>query len=60
MPTFATPEPITVTRDLVLADGRLRAGERADTVVVIGRATRPIPRTSSSRSAPAPSSPTAA
>ncbi|GAA5140086.1 DUF4097 family beta strand repeat-containing protein [Pseudonocardia adelaidensis] len=36
MPTFATPEPITVTLDLVIADLRLRAGERADTVVTIG------------------------
>lgn len=36
MPTFATPEPITVTLDLVIADVRLRAGDRADTVVTIG------------------------
>jgi hypothetical protein len=35
MPTFATPEPITVTLNLVIADVRLRAGERADTVVTI-------------------------
>jgi hypothetical protein len=35
MPTFATPDPITVTLDLVIADVRLRAGERADTVVTI-------------------------
>ncbi|OZM76641.1 DUF4097 family beta strand repeat-containing protein [Pseudonocardia sp. MH-G8] len=35
MPTFATPAPITVTLDLVIADVRLRAGERDDTVVVI-------------------------
>jgi DUF4097 and DUF4098 domain-containing protein YvlB len=36
MPTFATPEPITVTLTLTLADIRLRASERADTVVTIG------------------------
>lgn len=35
MPTFATPEPITVTLRLTLADIRLRASERADTVVTI-------------------------
>ena len=35
MPTFTTPDPITVTLDLVIADVRLRAGERADTVVTI-------------------------
>jgi hypothetical protein len=35
MPTFATPEPITVTLDVVIADVRLRASERADTVVTI-------------------------
>lgn len=36
MPTFASPEPITVTLRLTLADVRLRASERADTVVTIG------------------------
>jgi hypothetical protein len=36
MPTFATPEPITVTLTLTLADIRLRASERADTVLTIG------------------------
>jgi hypothetical protein len=36
MPTFATPEPITVTLTLTVADIRLRAGERADTVLTIG------------------------
>jgi hypothetical protein len=36
MPTFATPEPISVTLTLLVADVRLRAGDRADTVVVIG------------------------
>jgi hypothetical protein len=36
MPTFATPEPITVTLSLTLADIRLRASERADTVLTIG------------------------
>lgn len=36
MPTFATPDPISVTLTLVVADVRLRAGDRADTVVTIG------------------------
>jgi hypothetical protein len=36
MPTFATPDPIAVTLTLTVADIRLRAGERADTVVTIG------------------------
>jgi hypothetical protein len=36
MPTFATPEPITVTLTLTLADIRLRASDRADTVLTIG------------------------
>ncbi|MHA6631744.1 DUF4097 family beta strand repeat-containing protein [Pseudonocardia sichuanensis] len=36
MPTFATPEPITLTLTLTLADIRLRATERADTVLTIG------------------------
>jgi hypothetical protein len=36
MPTFATPEPISVTLNLVVADVRLRASDRDDTVVVIG------------------------
>jgi DUF4097 and DUF4098 domain-containing protein YvlB len=36
MPAFATPEPITLTLTLTLADIRLRASERADTVVTIG------------------------
>jgi DUF4097 and DUF4098 domain-containing protein YvlB len=36
MPTFATAEPITVTLTLTVADIRLRASERADTVVTIG------------------------
>jgi hypothetical protein len=35
MPTFATPEPITVTLDVITADVRLRATERTDTVVTI-------------------------
>src|SRR5918997_1966775 len=35
MPTFATPGPISVTLDLIIADVRLRAGDRADTVVTI-------------------------
>jgi DUF4097 and DUF4098 domain-containing protein YvlB len=36
MPTFATPDPITVTLTLTVADIRLRASERTDTVVTIG------------------------
>jgi hypothetical protein len=36
MPTFATAEPITVTLTLTVADIRLRASERADTVLTIG------------------------
>jgi hypothetical protein len=36
MPTFATPEPITVTLTLTVADIRLRASERTDTVLTIG------------------------
>jgi DUF4097 and DUF4098 domain-containing protein YvlB len=36
MPTFATPGPITVTLTLTVADIRLRASERADTVLTIG------------------------
>jgi putative adhesin len=35
MPTFATPGPISVTLDLNIADVRLHAGDRADTVVTI-------------------------
>jgi DUF4097 and DUF4098 domain-containing protein YvlB len=35
MPTFATPGPISLTLDLNIADVRLRAGDRADTVVTI-------------------------
>ncbi|CCH33702.1 DUF4097 family beta strand repeat-containing protein [Actinosynnema sp. NPDC047251] len=33
MPTFATPEPIAVTLDLVMGTTRITAGHRADTVV---------------------------
>lgn len=33
MPTFATPEPITATLDLAVGEVRIRAGDRADTVV---------------------------
>jgi DUF4097 and DUF4098 domain-containing protein YvlB len=36
MPTFATAEPITVTLTLAVADIRLRASERADTVLTVG------------------------
>ncbi|MET7465325.1 DUF4097 family beta strand repeat-containing protein [Nonomuraea sp. NPDC005501] len=35
MPAFDTPEPIFVTIDLMAADVRIRAGDRADTVVGI-------------------------
>jgi len=33
MPTFDTPEPITVTLEIGVADLRITAGERTDTVV---------------------------
>jgi DUF4097 and DUF4098 domain-containing protein YvlB len=33
MPTFDTPEPISVTIDLVLGDARITASDRSDTVV---------------------------
>ncbi|MHA6623083.1 DUF4097 family beta strand repeat-containing protein [Pseudonocardia sp. DLS-67] len=36
MPTFATPEPITLALALTVADIRLRASERTDTVLTIG------------------------
>jgi DUF4097 and DUF4098 domain-containing protein YvlB len=35
MPTFDTPEPISVTMDLVVSDARITASERADTVVEV-------------------------
>ncbi len=35
MPRFDTPEPISVTLNAVIADVRVRAGERADTVVEV-------------------------
>jgi Putative adhesin len=35
MPVFDTPEPITATLELVLADARITAGERTDTVVEV-------------------------
>lgn len=35
MPTFDTPDPITVTLTLTVADVRLRASERADTIVTV-------------------------
>jgi DUF4097 and DUF4098 domain-containing protein YvlB len=35
MPTFDTPEPITVTLEIGVADVRITAGERTDTVVDI-------------------------
>lgn len=36
MPTFATPEPITVAIDLAVGDVTLVASDRADTVVTVG------------------------
>ena len=33
MPTFATPEPIAITVDVIVADVRIIASDRADTVV---------------------------
>lgn len=35
MPTFATPEPITVAIELVLGDARITASDRSDTVVAV-------------------------
>ncbi|HWE88717.1 MAG TPA: DUF4097 family beta strand repeat-containing protein [Pseudonocardiaceae bacterium] len=35
MPTFATPEPISVAIDLGVGDARITAGERTDTVVEV-------------------------
>jgi hypothetical protein len=35
MPTFNTPEPISVTLDLYIADTQITAGDRADTVVEV-------------------------
>ncbi|MGI8415742.1 MAG: DUF4097 family beta strand repeat-containing protein, partial [Nakamurella sp.] len=35
MPTFGTPEPITVTIDLPIGDVRLTASDREDTVVEV-------------------------
>lgn len=35
MPTFDTPEPISITLDLVLGDARITASDRADTVVQV-------------------------
>ncbi len=35
MPTFDTPEPISVTLDLVVGDARIIAGDRDDTVVEV-------------------------
>lgn len=35
MPTFATPQPIAITVDLVLGDVRVVASDRADTVVEV-------------------------
>jgi DUF4097 and DUF4098 domain-containing protein YvlB len=35
MPTFDTPEPISVTMDLVVGDAQITASDRADTVVEV-------------------------
>ena len=35
MPTFDTPEPITVTLELGVGDVRITASDRADTVVEV-------------------------
>jgi DUF4097 and DUF4098 domain-containing protein YvlB len=35
VPTFATPEPISVTIEITIGDVRITAGERADTVVEV-------------------------
>jgi hypothetical protein len=35
MPTFTTPEPISVELDLVVGDARIAAGDRIDTVVEV-------------------------
>jgi DUF4097 and DUF4098 domain-containing protein YvlB len=35
MPAFETPQPITATVDVVMADVRIRAGDRPDTVVEV-------------------------
>lgn len=35
MPTFATPEPISVTIDLAVGDARITASDRTDTVVEV-------------------------
>jgi len=35
MPTFQTPEPLSVTLELVLGDTRITAGDRSDTIVEV-------------------------
>ena len=42
MPTFDTPESITVTLEIGVADVRITAGERTDTVVDVRPPPRPI------------------
>lgn len=44
MPTFDTPEPIAVTLDLGVADIRLVATDRADTVVEVGPSDESVER----------------
>ena len=36
MPTFATPEPITISIELSVGDVRVVASDRTDTIVQIG------------------------
>ena len=40
MPTFETPDPISVTIDIV-GDARITASDRTDTVVTVRPPTRP-------------------
>ena len=45
MPTFDTPEPISVTVELTLGDVRISAAERTDTVVAVEPSAPPTTRT---------------
>ena len=44
MPTFDTPEPITVVIDLSVGDVRITASDRADTVVEVRPTDNPATR----------------
>ena len=57
MPTFDTPEPITVALELAVGDVRITAADRADTVVRSGRATNPASRMCAPPSRPGSSRP---